>query len=152
MLTDDPSNFMSHLGLVLVNANIARSSSINIGREFKFTLDTKLSYFLPTLYGDGLACYAILHYLSSVQNDMIEFYNANKKIKNDLAKNIELFKNKDLVIVFDKNNDLFRIIQANFTYNAKLLKCVFQYGNIENQIIDRYVRTKPMIDLQVSLS
>ena len=71
--------------------------------------------------------------------------------RNDLPKNIELFKNKDLVIVFDKNNDLFRIIQANFTYDAKMLKCVFQYGNIENQIIDRYVRTKPMIDLHVSV-
>ena len=66
---------------MVVNASIARSSSINIERDFKFTLDTKLSYFLPTLYGDGLACYAILHYLSSVQNDMIEFYNANKKIR-----------------------------------------------------------------------
>ena len=70
--------------------------------------------------------------------------------RSDQPKNIELFKNKDLVIVFDKNNDLFRIIQANFTYDSKQLKCVFQYGNIENQIIDRYIRTKPLIDLAVS--
>jgi hypothetical protein len=131
-----------------INASISKNSNINIDRDFKFDLNTKLSYLLPTLYGDGLACYAIVHYLSHVQNEIIEFYNSNKKLKNEQYKNIELFKNKELVIVCDKNNDLFRIVQANFTYDPKQLRCIFRYDNIENQIIDRYVRTKPLINLE----
>jgi hypothetical protein len=46
---------------------------ISVDYGFEFNLDTKLSYFLPTLSGDGLMAYALIHYLARIQNDMLEF-------------------------------------------------------------------------------
>ncbi len=49
------------------------------------------------------------------------------------------------------SNDLTRIVQANFSYDSKNLKCIFKYDNIEGQIIDKYLRTKPNIELKVRI-
>ena len=59
---------------------------------------------------------------------------------------MEEFQNNDFIIKFDKNTELLRLIQANFSYDSRILKCLFQYKNIENQIIDRYLRSKSLID------
>ena len=65
------------------------------------------------------------------------------------TKNAELFENKDYLIITNMANDLSRIVQSNFSYDSKNLKCIFKYDNIESQIIDKYLRTKPNIDLNV---
>ena len=64
-----------------------------------------------------------------------------------MEKKSELFDNRDYLVITNKTNDLSRIVQANFSYDSKNLKCVFKYDNIESQIIDKYLRTKPNIDL-----
>ena len=115
----------------------------------EFNLDTKLSYFLPTLFGDGLYCYALVHYLSSIQNDLLDYYHQIKKVKIFETKNTELFENRDYLIITNMANDLSRIVQANFSYDSKNLKCIFKYDNIESQVIDKYLRTKPNIELNV---
>ena len=119
--------------------------------DYEFNLNSKLSYFLPTKNGDGLFSYSLINFLSSIHNEMISFYHEIKRINLNshgfLSQNIELFENKELIIYFDENNDLFRLVQANFTYDLKNLKCIYKYKNIENQLINRYLRSKPKIDL-----
>lgn len=119
--------------------------------KYEFNLNSKLSNFLPNRTGDGLFAYSLLCFLSSIHNEMISFYQTIKKIDpNSLeyaANNIELFENENAIIRFDENSDLFRLVQANFTYDLKNLKCVYNYRNIENQLINRYLRSKALIDL-----
>jgi hypothetical protein len=83
---------------------------------------------------------------------MITYYHEIKRFDsaNSLldSVSIELFENPDLIIKFDENNDLFRLVHANFWYDSKNLKCVYKFKNIENQIINRYLRAKPKINLQ----
>ena len=134
-----------------IHSNVTRNSSLGDFFNHEFNLNTKLSYFLPTLFGDGLYCYALVHYLSSIQNGLLDYYHSIKKIRYFETKNCELFDNKDYLVVTNKTNDLSRIVQANFSYDSKNLKCIFKYDNIESQIIDKYLRTKPKIDLNVRI-
>ena len=60
---------------------------------------------------------------------------------------IESFENLANLIVFDKSSDLMRIIQSNFSYDSKNLKFIFRYENIEHQLIDRFLRNKPKVNL-----
>ncbi len=43
---------------------------------------------------------------------------------------------------------MLRLIQANFSYDSINLKCIFQYKNIENQIISKYLRGKSLIEIK----
>lgn len=64
-----------------------------------------------------------------------------------MQQDIENFENQSKLIVFDKYGDLMRILQSNFNYDARNLKFIFYYENIEHQIIDRFLRNKPKINL-----
>jgi len=134
------------------NEFIRNNSILTLNTEFEVSLNSKLSYFLPTLNGDGLFSYSLIQFLSSIQNEMITYYHEIKRFDsaNSLldSVSIELFENPDLIIKFDENNDLFRLVHANFWYDSKNLKCVYKFKNIENQIINRYLRAKPKINLQ----
>lgn len=66
---------------ILVNDHISKDVTLTVPFDHQFTRETKLSYFLPTLSADGLLCYTLIHYLSHVQNEMIDFYQVNKKLK-----------------------------------------------------------------------
>ena len=139
-----------HLNDHIQNTNISKNSSLVDFFSHDFNMDTKLSFFLPTLNGDGLYCYALVHYLSSIQNKLLDYYHEIKKVTVFETKNSELFENKDYLIISNKVADLSRIVQANFSYDSKNLKCIFKYDNIESQIIDKYLRTKPNIELNVT--
>jgi hypothetical protein len=130
-----------------IRTSITRNASLVDFFSHEFNLDTKLSYFLPTLFGDGLYCYALVHYLSSIQNGILDYYHGIKKIKHFQTKSTDLFDNRDYLIITSKTNDLSRIVQANFSYDSKNLKCIFKYEQIESQIVDKYLRTKPNISL-----
>lgn len=52
-----------------------------VDSNFEFNLDTKLSCFLPTLYGDGMTIYAIIHLLCAAHNDMLELYYSKYSIQ-----------------------------------------------------------------------
>lgn len=110
-----------------------------------FSLKTELSYFLPTKNGDGFLSYLIIHYLAKIQNDMLE--HSKKKLSKIMTKPAHLFDSLSQTISFDKKSDLLRILQSNFSYNSQELKLVFRYEKIENQILDRYLRSKAQIDL-----
>lgn len=62
-------------------------------------------------------------------------------------RSIELMDNKTHLITFDKNGDLLRIVQSNFTYDSNNVKFIFRYENIEFQIVDKYLRNKCKIDI-----
>lgn len=64
-----------------------------------------------------------------------------------IQQGIENFENLANLIVFDKSSDLMRIIQSNFSYDSKNLKFIFRYENIEHQLIDRFLRNKPKVNL-----
>ena len=66
-------------------------------------------------------------------------------------KKFQEFENKEFCVEFDRNKDFLRIIQANFNYDSKNLKYLFNFENIEKQLIDRFLRMKPEIDLKVTL-
>ncbi len=57
-----------------IRENIQSINWLVIDSDFEFNLDTKLSCFLPTLYGDGMIIYAIIHLLCAAQNDMLDIY------------------------------------------------------------------------------
>jgi hypothetical protein len=115
--------------------------------ELKFNMDTKLVFFLPTLNSSGLLCYSLLDYLCSLQNEMLAYYRDVNKTTQFSVKKADLLENKELSISFNKNTDLSRIILSNFMYDSKNLRFLFKFANIEYQIVDRYLRTKPDIDL-----
>lgn len=129
------------------------NSLILFNTDYEFNLNSKLSYFLPTQNGDGLFSYSLVNFLGTTHNEIISFYHEIKRIDHSLmtadsVMSIDMFENADLIVKFDENNDLFRLVQANFTYDSKLLKCIYKFRNIENQLINRYLRAKPKIDLQ----
>ena len=64
-----------------VVSSISPNSFLTVKPTSEFNMDSKMSYFLPTLYGDGLYSYAIIHWLASVHNDMLSFYISMKKEK-----------------------------------------------------------------------
>lgn len=64
-----------------------------------------------------------------------------------MQQGIENFDTLTNLIVFDKTGDLMRIVQSNFSYDSKNLKFIFRYENIEHQLIDRFLRNKPKINL-----
>ncbi len=133
--------------------NNLSNSLIIFNTDYEFNLNSKLSYFLPTLSGDGLFSYSLINFLSTNHNEIISFYHEIKRIDHSLMTadsvlSVDMFENADLIIKFDENNDLFRLVQANFMYDSKNLKCVYKFRNIENQLINRYLRAKPKIDIQ----
>jgi hypothetical protein len=135
-----------------VNAKISKNKSLPANfPDIEFNLQTRLVFFLPTRSSSGLVSYSLLHYLFSLQNEMLHFYRDVAKIAHFERKKADMFENKELLITFNKNTDLSRIVLSNFTYDSKNLKFVFKYSTIEYQVIDRFIRTKPDIDLNVSV-
>lgn len=49
--------------------------------EYEFNMDSKLSCFLPALHGDGLNTYGMMHYLATIQNEMLSMYYKKKSIE-----------------------------------------------------------------------
>jgi hypothetical protein len=122
-------------------------SILTFNLEYRVDLNSKLSYFLPTLTGDGLFSYSFIKFLCSIQNEMLHYYHEIKEIQHTSTLSVNQFENSELVINFDQDNDLFRLVQANFCYDANMTR-IFNFKNIENQLITRYLRNKPLIDLQ----
>lgn len=52
-----------------------------VDSNFEFNLDTKLSCFLPTLYGDGMIIYVMIHLLCAAHNDMLDLYYRKNSIQ-----------------------------------------------------------------------
>lgn len=118
--------------------------NLSVTFRHNFSLKTELSYFLPTQNGDGFLSYLIIHYLAKIQNDMLE--HSKNKLSQVITRPAHLFESQSQIISFNKNSDLLRILQSNFSYNSQELKLVFRYEKIENQILDRYLRSKAQID------
>lgn len=79
---------------------------------------------------------------------MLSFYTNFKKEKSEDRRSIEEFQEKEFIIKFGKQTDLLGLVQGNFSYDSRELKCLFQYKNIENRLIDRYLRKKPMVNTE----
>ena len=47
------------------------NSRLTINEDHLFSLDTKLSFFSTSTYGDGFTCYALIRYLSSYHNEFL---------------------------------------------------------------------------------
>ncbi|RMZ93472.1 E3 ubiquitin-ligase RNF213-like [Brachionus plicatilis] len=119
--------------------------NLSVQFQHSFDMTTKLSYFLPTLSGDGFLSYLMIHYMAKIQNEMLE--QCKKKLSHIPTKSAQLFDDQSQLITFDKQSDLLRVLQSNFSYKSTELKFVFRYESIENQIMDKYMRSKAQIDL-----
>ena len=139
--------------------------------DVEFGADTPLVYLLPTLNGKGLPCYAILHYLFSAHNELLDAYRelagssssnssnssgSSKRYSHATtpvsieSKRAELFAGADnafLVLVGRQVDELTRLVRANCSYDAKELRFVFNYEQIESAVVDQYVRARPRCDL-----
>jgi exopolysaccharide biosynthesis predicted pyruvyltransferase EpsI len=62
-------------------STISKDMNLIVPIDLQFTHETSLSYFLPTLSADGLVCYALIHKLTTIQNEMLDSYQSIKKIK-----------------------------------------------------------------------
>ncbi len=49
--------------------------------EFAFSMDSKVSSFLPGIHGNGMNVYAMLHYLSTIHNETLSVYYKKKSIE-----------------------------------------------------------------------
>jgi hypothetical protein len=119
----------------VLSASLSSTSILANKPNDEFNLDSKLSYFLPTLSGDGLYSYALIHYLSSIHNDMVKFFIEIKKepCSYHQSKSVEEFEKEEFIIQFDTQTDLLDLVQSNFTYDSRNLKCLFQYKVIKKQ-------------------
>lgn len=131
-----------------INQNLKQIQIQRINFELNFTLNSKLSYFLLNLTGDGSACYSLIHYLVSIHNELISFYKSYAKQSDVKEIEVSELENCDNTILFDSNGDLFRIVLANYQYDSKESKLYFRYKNIERQIIERYLQTKQLVSLK----
>lgn len=118
-----------------------------VDSNFEFNLDTKLSCFLPTLYGDGMIIYVMIHLLCAAHNDMLDLYYRKNSIQSETFE-ITKFENKDHVINFNESTDLLSIIQANFQFDSKNSKFIFRFDDITNEIAEKYFESKPLIDMK----
>jgi len=49
--------------------------------EFAFSMDSKVSSFLPGIHGNGMNAYAMLHYLGTIHNETLSVYYKKKSIE-----------------------------------------------------------------------
>jgi hypothetical protein len=119
---------------------------LKINDEHVFSMNTKLSFFLPSKYGDGFACYALIQYLSTVHNDFIKkylsFFNRNESYLD-----INQFDNQDFIIQFGSKTNLLRLITSNYEFDSKNSKLIFDYHKIQRKLVENFIQSKPLIQL-----
>ncbi|CAF0704523.1 unnamed protein product [Brachionus calyciflorus] len=131
-----------------VREKLPEISVINIQNDFKFDLDTKLSYFLPTKTGDGHLTYAIIHYLVNGQNEILKSFHKHDEV---LSVDINLIEDNEYLIEFDPYDDFLRIIKSNFIFDSKESRYWFQYDSIHDRVVETYIRNKPLIETKIPL-
>ncbi len=59
------------------------------------------------------------------------------------------FDNQENIIPFSEGAaDLQKIVQSNFSFDSKNSRCEFRYEQITNQLIDRFLQSKPLVDMK----
>lgn len=109
-------------------------------------MNTRLSHFLPSEHGDGLKAYAMIYYLVDAQNDILKLHYKENKCDTIDA---NLIENKDYLIDFDSNEEVLKILKSNFTYDSKESRYLFQFENINEIFINRYIKYKPFISTRI---
>jgi hypothetical protein len=111
-------------------------------------MDSKLSFFLPTQYGDGFTCFQLIQNLCLIQNEILKFCFDSRQIENEKVdpKQLEINDN----IIHYEETQLINIIKSNYTYDSKESKLNFNFENITNLIIQKILRDKPLIDVKVN--
>lgn len=109
-------------------------------------METNLSYFLPTKMGDGLLSFVLLNYLIDSQNDFLEFYHKSDQMTTIESKFLEF---KDYLIDFDPDHDFLRILKSNFIYDQKETQYWFLFDNIKNRTVERYIKNRPRIEINL---
>ena len=124
-----------------------QQQAVKFNADQEFNVDSKVSHLLPTTSGDGLPIYVLLHFLSSIHNDLISFYFNKKSIQRGKDDEVELkhFENPEFVISITED-ELLRVVQSNFSFDSKNSKCLFRFENISNKIIEKF-QDKPLISL-----
>lgn len=62
-----------------IHSKISTDFNLTMPLNSEFTMDTQLSFLLPTISGDGFNIYSLIHYLCSIQNEILEFFENFKK-------------------------------------------------------------------------
>lgn len=111
-------------------------------------MDSKLTFFLPTQYGDGFTCYKLIQNLCEIQNEILKFCFDSRIIENEKV-DLQQLEINDNVIYYEEAQ-LANIIKSNYTYDSKESKLNFNFDNITNLVIQKILRDKPLIDLKVN--
>ena len=77
----------------------------------------------------------LLKYYSDAYNSLFS------ELKNDSI-NISSFGCSDTLVVLDETTDLLRLVRANFKYDSKTFKCIYDFAGIEDQLINENLRGK----------
>ena len=126
------------------------NSRLTISNDHVFNLDTHLSYFLPSYYGDGFTCYALIKFLSSIHNNFLNEYLSQYKLRIETVQelDINLFENSEFIIQFNTKGNLLRLITSNYEYDSKNSKLIFHYEKIQRQLIENFIQSKPLINMK----
>jgi hypothetical protein len=138
-------HLIDHLKSSKIETNISVANLIN----YEYTLDSKLSAFLPTFNTQGLLTFAIIHYLCKIQNEILEFYhNYNKTSHESIYIDVKQIESSQIIKYSDE--DLFIIISSNYEFDSKNSKFLFDFYNISEQISEKILDSKPIFRLNVS--
>jgi hypothetical protein len=142
-LSETGQHLHDHLESSKVKTNISVASLI----DFQYSLDSKLSAFLPTFNTQGLLTFALIHYLCKIQNEILEFYHNYKR---SLCEAIDIKHIEASHIIKYSDQDLFKIISSNYQFDSKNSKFSFDFNNISEQVGEKILDSKPIFKLNVS--
>jgi hypothetical protein len=127
------------------------NSRLTISMDHVFSLDSNLSYFLPSIYGDGFTFYALIRFLASIHNEFLNEYlsqNKHRTVQTVQMLDINQFENPEFIIQFNTKGNLLRLISSNYEYDSKNSRLIFHYDKIQRQLIENFIQSKPLINMQ----
>jgi hypothetical protein len=127
---------------------IVRKFANDLNLNYIFTLDSKLSFFLPTAAkGDGLICFSLVRYLLGIQNEILDFYKPCQASEAIEIYDAIMFDKEDNIIVYE-DIELLKIIKHNYSYDKESKKWFFKFEKISNLICDTFFKNKPKCNLK----
>nr|XP_034331576.1 E3 ubiquitin-protein ligase rnf213-alpha [Crassostrea gigas] len=112
-----------------------------------------VSVLLPTFRDSGLCAYGLLYYLLKKQNNFLQEYCKVKKLKYTELPKVQL---RDVtpahLISYHPDRDILPMVMANCHYTfqvGKGTKIDYNFGDLERQLMDRFLFSKSVIEMPV---
>eukprot|EP00105_Crassostrea_gigas_P007930 XP_011422347.1 PREDICTED: E3 ubiquitin-protein ligase rnf213-alpha isoform X2 [Crassostrea gigas] len=112
-----------------------------------------VSVLMPTFRDNGLCAYGLLYYLLKKQNNFLQEYCKVKKFKYTELPKVQL---RDVtpahLISYHPDRDILPMVMANCHYTfqvGKGTKIDYNFGDLERQLMDRFLFSKSVIEMPV---